>query len=633
MEILIGYKDPNFVPVKDFYEYNFNVNYLSLFINDDKPVVREEFLETLENWLEGLPDREDHFARLIPYLMTFLFDKDKDLQARTVECLDHLGKNLEREKRDTFREEVQYNIQSLWCKKYEQPEKVSLEPFKQRPRMGTRYLIQNSMSKLIPPIRRELKDSLNYEFRLNAMKLLRYLIFVSEDQVMEYVGSLLPNFVKNLNMDSKNEIRGEINTCCMLMGRYLDFSKVFNNFSVYVDSASPLFEYSEVFMPCFRAFITGAFESTDTINIALQLNNLIILLDFIDISDLLNQNIDASELIHLVNSTITNLDIASINNLSQTKGLLLARMFFYPEAMNILKDFKTIQPKLKIDQTAVNVILHHLGNMPDKTWVREIDIKILFYLSIVESQGLHLELLLSLLIAMKDTKHSTVNIVKHLFTKSAIVENSDSETLCPKLLEYLTNYLNHSIDVKSQHAIDDIGFCIELLNRISSRVDDIKQTTSVSQLLELITGLHRYFKISNEAGKDAHYISFVSSLLDFKALASHADRTFFATVFKEYVEFGFLVNEVNQKFDQVLDLMIRLLLLMKEVLPEDEYETDYLDLYFKFYWQLHIDSNRHKIKQAYKDVFRNNKPLLNRLISKYEAGSRVNKADFYKQFN
>ena len=74
MEMLVGYRDPNFIPIKDFYEYNFNVNYLSLFIKDEKPIVREEFMDVIENWMENLPDREDHFPRLIPYLMSFLFD-------------------------------------------------------------------------------------------------------------------------------------------------------------------------------------------------------------------------------------------------------------------------------------------------------------------------------------------------------------------------------------------------------------------------------------------------------------------------------------------------------------------------------------------------------------------------------
>ena len=34
MEILVGFKDPNYVPIKAFYEYTSNINYFATLIND-----------------------------------------------------------------------------------------------------------------------------------------------------------------------------------------------------------------------------------------------------------------------------------------------------------------------------------------------------------------------------------------------------------------------------------------------------------------------------------------------------------------------------------------------------------------------------------------------------------------------
>jgi len=35
-EILVGYRDPNMIPLTDFFESNININYLATFINDQK---------------------------------------------------------------------------------------------------------------------------------------------------------------------------------------------------------------------------------------------------------------------------------------------------------------------------------------------------------------------------------------------------------------------------------------------------------------------------------------------------------------------------------------------------------------------------------------------------------------------
>ena len=63
MEILTGYRDPNTVQIKEFYEPSHNFNYLAMFINHENINVREAFLRVIGDWMTTLPDRYDHEPR------------------------------------------------------------------------------------------------------------------------------------------------------------------------------------------------------------------------------------------------------------------------------------------------------------------------------------------------------------------------------------------------------------------------------------------------------------------------------------------------------------------------------------------------------------------------------------------
>ena len=75
-ENLIGFRDPNSVPIKDFYEPSHNINYLATFITDANNKVRAEFMKSLKVWICDLDDKYDHHGKLVPYLLSGLFDKD-----------------------------------------------------------------------------------------------------------------------------------------------------------------------------------------------------------------------------------------------------------------------------------------------------------------------------------------------------------------------------------------------------------------------------------------------------------------------------------------------------------------------------------------------------------------------------
>ena len=97
-EILVGFRDPNSVAIKEFYEPSHNINYLATFITDPKVQVRDMFLRCVGDWVSRLPDRYDHMPRLIPYLISGMFDDFEEIRNTCFEVLEEAGLEEEREK-------------------------------------------------------------------------------------------------------------------------------------------------------------------------------------------------------------------------------------------------------------------------------------------------------------------------------------------------------------------------------------------------------------------------------------------------------------------------------------------------------------------------------------------------------
>jgi hypothetical protein len=71
---MVGFRDPNLVAIKEFYEPSAKVNYFALFVQDRSTLVRETFYKTIGDLLLRLPDKSDHEGRLFPYMISGLYD-------------------------------------------------------------------------------------------------------------------------------------------------------------------------------------------------------------------------------------------------------------------------------------------------------------------------------------------------------------------------------------------------------------------------------------------------------------------------------------------------------------------------------------------------------------------------------
>lgn len=76
---MVGFRDPNIVPIKDFYEPTHKINYMALFVSDRSSVTRKCFYKTIGDLLVRLPDKVDHEGRLFPYLLSGLFDSNEEV--------------------------------------------------------------------------------------------------------------------------------------------------------------------------------------------------------------------------------------------------------------------------------------------------------------------------------------------------------------------------------------------------------------------------------------------------------------------------------------------------------------------------------------------------------------------------
>lgn len=103
-EILTGFKDPNSMPIKAFYEPMHNINYFASLIIDPSDRVREMFISCIGDWLTRLEDRWDHHARLVPYILSGLFDSNEEVQTMALETIEQVGIEWEKEREKDIKE-------------------------------------------------------------------------------------------------------------------------------------------------------------------------------------------------------------------------------------------------------------------------------------------------------------------------------------------------------------------------------------------------------------------------------------------------------------------------------------------------------------------------------------------------
>jgi hypothetical protein len=226
MENLIGFNDPNLVPIKDFYEPSTRLNYLALLVSDPSPAVVKRFFEMITKWLLELQDKYDHESRLMPYLLSGFFIDNEDINVYILERFDEIGKQYEVDYEKDIREDRQHGIDAKWT---QYCEKVGFypPPFKTRPRLGCRILIKKYVRRYIKNLCKEF-DSIEESIRARVANLILYSIVFTEEHITEYLDQTLLCFERELSKtkNKNKDIQETIIKTLKLIGRFCDYDSI-----------------------------------------------------------------------------------------------------------------------------------------------------------------------------------------------------------------------------------------------------------------------------------------------------------------------------------------------------------------------------------------------------------------------
>ena len=114
LECMVGFRDPNIVPIREFYDPSTKVNYFAMFIVDRSTQVRICFYQTMAKLLTDLPDRIDMEGRIFPYLISGLYDNHEDIRNTTFELIEELGHLHEDNNEEKFRDIKQLGYKPEW---------------------------------------------------------------------------------------------------------------------------------------------------------------------------------------------------------------------------------------------------------------------------------------------------------------------------------------------------------------------------------------------------------------------------------------------------------------------------------------------------------------------------------------
>ena len=171
-------------------------------------------MDVIGDWLIRLPDRYDHRGRLLPYALSFLCDPIISVQNRALEILNTLGQEYESEHKEEILEKRQYGVDGSRDSNHDLP---LPNPFKQRPRIGTRMYVRDVVSRFLKPLLGELR-SWQSETREHAAKMLRVLLIFMEEHVTMELKNVIAALLRNVSTDS---IEKEIRECAQLVGRFV----------------------------------------------------------------------------------------------------------------------------------------------------------------------------------------------------------------------------------------------------------------------------------------------------------------------------------------------------------------------------------------------------------------------------
>ena len=146
----------------------------------------------LEGLIPGVVESIDHQARLLPYLLSGIYDNSPQVQQASISWMEKLGQQYEEEHHDDVIEKIQYGVDG--CKDLYHGKLP--HPFSNRPRLGSRMFVRAWARRFINPCLKELEANFG-QARKNSAYLLRVIIIYVEDHITMDLNPLVKALLKH----------------------------------------------------------------------------------------------------------------------------------------------------------------------------------------------------------------------------------------------------------------------------------------------------------------------------------------------------------------------------------------------------------------------------------------------------
>lgn len=176
----------------------------------------------ISDWMLNLPDRYDHEARLLPYLLNGLSDDCDDITELAMSTLRELGDRYEREQGEEVLEMKQYGADGK-NPTYNYTSTLPAPFGGGRPSLGMRLFVRARAKRFLNPVLREVANW-QRQTRARALRLLMCILVFCEESVMSephlLLSTLLRTWPRPTDVDVAEEDAERLRQIAQLTGRF-----------------------------------------------------------------------------------------------------------------------------------------------------------------------------------------------------------------------------------------------------------------------------------------------------------------------------------------------------------------------------------------------------------------------------
>ncbi|GIY23566.1 dynein assembly factor 5, axonemal [Caerostris darwini] len=178
---------------------------------DHSSSVRMTVAEVIGNMLINLKDRYSYFHRLIPLMLSLLYDEVPEISSKAEDIWLKVGNHYIIENENTYKDLIDFS----------HPDPGG------RPPLGCRILVQRHIFNILPPLLKDIVDW-KLETRIKSSKTLYSLILHSEDKITMKLPEVLEGIMNAVKIEGKQTI-DIVMDCAELLGYFVDPSHLIDS--------------------------------------------------------------------------------------------------------------------------------------------------------------------------------------------------------------------------------------------------------------------------------------------------------------------------------------------------------------------------------------------------------------------